>query len=71
MYGSRERRQEAPSSGVMMPAPPGETYHGTGEARAEARIEHKNHDRPRHIWAISGSISDYLFFYTYNVHENL
>ena len=23
----------------MMPAPPGETYHGTGEARAEARIE--------------------------------
>ena len=37
-------------------------------------MHHHIHDQPRHIstiWAISGSISDYRFFYAYNVHENL
>jgi hypothetical protein len=32
---------------------------------------HKNHDQPRHIWAISGSISDYLEIYTFSLYEIL
>jgi hypothetical protein len=38
---------------------------------ATARTAHKIHDQPRHIWAISGSISDYLEIYTFSLYEIL
>ena len=40
-------------------------------ARISVLVQHKNHDRPRHIWAISVINSTYLIFYTVNVYENL
>jgi hypothetical protein len=33
--------------------------------------DHKNHDQPRHIWAISCLFSDYLAIYTFSLYEIL